>query len=131
MIVEFGGNDILRRRPLEDTEADLRKILQRLGDARVATVLVGVRAPFIGGRYADLFERLSHDFDAPLVADALPDILADPSLKADEVHPNAAGHRRLAEEIAAVVRPLIDARRDLGLPIEPPIHAATSSGGGA
>jgi acyl-CoA thioesterase-1 len=111
VIVEFGGNDILRRMPLEQTEANLRTVLERLAKARVAAVLVDVRPPYIGGRYADAFERLSDAFDAPRVDDALADILATPALKADEVHPNAAGHRQLAEAVAEVVRPLIQARR--------------------
>jgi acyl-CoA thioesterase-1 len=111
VILEFGGNDILRRMPLESTEANLRQVLERLAAARVAVVLVDIRPPYIGGRYSDVFERLSDEFGAPRVDDALADILATPALKADEVHPNAAGHRQLAEAVAAVVRPLLEARR--------------------
>ncbi len=120
VLVEFGGNDILRRVPIERTEDNLRQVLDKLRSRRVAAVLVGVRAPYIGGRYAEMFERLSSEFDAPLVDDALADILADPSLKADEIHPNATGHRLLAEAIAQTLRPLIDRRRELGLTVALP-----------
>jgi acyl-CoA thioesterase-1 len=120
VIVELGGNDILQRVPLAETEGNLRRILERLRARRVAAILVGVRAPLIGGRYADLFDRLADEFDVPLVDDALVDILADPALKADEIHPNAAGHRRLAEAVAEVARPLIDERRRLGFAVAAP-----------
>jgi lysophospholipase L1-like esterase len=110
VIVELGGNDLLRRVPLERTEGAMRQILDRLIAARVVPVLVEIHGPF-GGQYGDLFERLEEDYDVPLVEDALPDILSDRSLKADEIHPNAAGHDRLAEAVAEEVEPLIEARR--------------------
>ena len=117
VVVEFGGNDILRRVPIEQTEANLRRLLERLRAARVAAVLVGVRAPYIGGRHADLFERLSREFGAPLIDDALADILAEPALKADQIHPNSKGHRQLAQAVAEVLRPLIEDRRQQGLAV--------------
>jgi acyl-CoA hydrolase len=115
VIVELGGNDILHRRPLADLERDLRSIVERLLAARVLVVLVGVRPPYIGGAYEDLFADLATKYDLPLVADALADILADPRLKADGVHPNAAGHERLAEAVAAQVAKLIERRRKAGI----------------
>jgi lysophospholipase L1-like esterase len=114
VIVELGGNDILHRRPLADIERDLRTIVERLQAARVVVLLVGVRPPYIGGAYEDLFAELASDYDVPVVADALADILADARLKADSVHPNAAGHQRLAEAVAARVRQLIERRKKAG-----------------
>jgi acyl-CoA thioesterase-1 len=36
----------------------------------------------------------------PLVAGVLAEVLSDPELKADAIHPNADGYRKLAEGIA-------------------------------
>jgi acyl-CoA thioesterase-1 len=113
VIVELGGNDLLRQVPMERTEKAMRQILDRLIASRVVPVLVEIHGPF-GGRYRDLFERLEEDYEVPLVEDALPDILADPRLKADSIHPNAAGYARLAEAVADEVAPLLEARRELG-----------------
>lgn len=110
VIVELGGNDILRRVPPERTEVALRQILDRLLAARVAPMLVEVDAPF-AGRYADIYERLADDYDVPVVEDVLGDILRDASLKSDSIHPNARGHEELAEAIAGEVEPLLEARR--------------------
>jgi lysophospholipase L1-like esterase len=49
----------------------------------------------------------------PVVADALRKILLDPSLKADEIHPNDRGHARLAEAVAATIEPLVRRHRRL------------------
>ena len=113
VIVELGGNDLLRQVPIEETERSLRAVLEQLLAARVLPVLVEVRAPF-GHRYPDLFARLHHDYKAPLVDGVLGDILTDPSLKSDGVHPNAAGYRKLAEAVAEKVEPLLRKRRRLG-----------------
>jgi lysophospholipase L1-like esterase len=119
LIVGLGGNDILRRRPAEDTERDLAAILDRLLAARVAVVLVPLDAPLVGGGYAAMYERLAERYDVPLVDDVLRNVLSDPSRKSDQIHPNAAGYADLARAVAEVVEPIVEARRELGLPVAP------------
>jgi acyl-CoA thioesterase-1 len=112
VIVELGGNDILRQVPIESTEEALDSILRQLLAARVLPVLVAVEGPF-GGRHGDMYRRLGKRHRVPVVDDALRKILFDPRLKADEVHPNDLGHARLAEAVAAVVEPLVRQHRRL------------------
>jgi acyl-CoA thioesterase I len=109
VIVELGGNDLLRRVPPEQTEKSLREILDRLVAARVVPVLVELDAPF-GGRYLEIYERLGDEYQVPVVEDTLGEILRDPSLKSDTIHPNAAGQKVLAEAIVEEIEPLIEAR---------------------
>jgi acyl-CoA thioesterase I len=109
VILELGGNDVLRRVPPERTEAALRGILDRLAAARVSTVLVELEVPF-GGAWADVYPRLADDYDVVLIDDVLGDILTEPTLKADTIHPNAAGYERLAAALAAEIAPLVKAR---------------------
>ena len=109
VIVELGGNDILNQVPPERTEAALRQILDRLLAARVVPVLVEIEVPF-ARRYSDLFERLDADYDIPVVEEALGEILVEPALKSDPIHPNAQGHVKLAEAVAEVVEPIVKAR---------------------
>jgi acyl-CoA thioesterase I len=113
VIVELGGNDILRQVPIEETEAALGEIVRRLLAVRVLPVLVAVGGPF-GSRHADMYDRLGDRYHVPVVRRVLRDILLDPALKADEVHPNDEGHARLAAAIAARVQPWLSERRRLG-----------------
>lgn len=110
VIVELGGNDILQQLTPARSEAALREILDRLLAARVVPVLVEIEVPF-RGKYAEVFERIDDDYDIPIVEDALGEILLDADLKADPIHPNAAGHKILAEAVADVVEPIVEARR--------------------
>jgi acyl-CoA thioesterase-1 len=112
VVVELGGNDILRRVPPEETEAALRSLLDRLLAARIVPVLVEIEAPFAAS-YGAVFDRLDDDYDIPIVEDVLGDILTDPALKSDAIHPNARGYERLAEALAGELEPLLDARRRL------------------
>lgn len=111
VIVELGGNDILNRVPPERTEAALRSILQRLLAANVVPMLVEVEVPF-AGRYAEIYGKLADEFNVPVVDDALGDILLDPALKSDPIHPNAQGQVVLAEAVADEIEPLIEARKE-------------------
>lgn len=110
VIVELGGNDLLRQTPIERVEANLTAIVERLLAARIAVVLVEIHGPFGGGRYADLFERLGEKYHVPVLEDALPDILSDPKLKSDEIHPNAAGYAKLAEAVSEELEPILKRR---------------------
>jgi acyl-CoA thioesterase I len=110
VIVELGGNDVLRQVPPEETERSLRGILDRLLAARVVPVLVEMDAPF-GGRYQEIYERLGDEYHVPVVEDAIGEILRDRSLKSDTIHPNARGQQVLAEAVAEEIKPLIQARR--------------------
>jgi acyl-CoA thioesterase-1 len=112
VIVELGGNDILRQVPPEETERSLRQILDRLLSARVVPVLVEMDAP-LGGRYKEIYERLGDEYHVPVVEDAIATILGDRSLKSDTVHPNAEGQKVLAEAIADEIAPILKKRRKL------------------
>jgi acyl-CoA thioesterase-1 len=109
VIVELGGNDILRQVPPEQTERSLRQILDRLLSARTVPVLVEMDAPF-GGRYKEIYERLGKEYHVPVVEDAIARILGDRSLKSDTVHPNAEGQKVLADAIADEIVPILKAR---------------------
>lgn len=110
VIVELGGNDFLRRRPENQVREDLRVILNEVRHAGIPVVLVAVpRFSLVGAVVgalpdADLYEQLAKEEKVPLVPKVFARILSDPALKADQIHPNAAGYRQLAEGIAERLR---------------------------
>ena len=109
VVIGLGGNDILRRVPIENTEEALSQIIERLLDAGVVPLLLEVRGPF-GGRYRKLFDRLERRHGVPVVRDVLPGLLLDRRYKSDAIHLNAAGYELLAREVAGEIHPLIRRR---------------------
>ncbi len=109
VIVELGGNDVLRRVPPEQTEQNLRGIIDRVISARAVPVLVEMDAPF-GGDYLVIYERLGDEYGIPVIEETLGEILRDRALKSDTIHPNAEGQKVLAEAIAEEIEPILEAR---------------------
>ena len=119
VIVELGGNDLLRRRPVEQAEADLSALVDSLLAAGSAVVLVETEAPLFGGAYDELAATVARRAGIPLVEGVVGEVLADPSRKSDQIHPNAAGYADIARAVAHVVAPLLEERRRRGLPVAP------------
>jgi acyl-CoA thioesterase-1 len=117
-VVELGGNDFLRRVPVEDTLRNLETITKRLVGAgtMVALLHVNVGAGLVADPYLDGYRALARRHGALLVEDALEGVLTDRSLRLDAIHPNAAGHRCVAARVAAALGTLLresDKRKNL------------------
>jgi acyl-CoA thioesterase-1 len=103
VILEHGGNDILRHRDLHRTEENLRQMVLLVRQDGASVVLVGIPSlGFFLGTHP-LYEHLAESLNVPLEGDALADILGKGDLKSDFIHPNAAGYRALAEAICRLL----------------------------
>jgi acyl-CoA hydrolase len=105
VLVTLGGNDMLRRLPQEQTVANLSQILGLVKAHGAKAVLLATPRPSIAGAVfnklsaADFYQQVAKDQQVALIDDALADVLSDPQLKGDQLHPNAAGHALLSKKI--------------------------------
>lgn len=112
-IVELGANDMLRGVDPAVTRANLDKILARLGQEKIPTLLAGMRAaPNLGPAYAAAFDRIFPDLakahDVPLFPFFLDGVATMAALnQRDGIHPNAAGVKAIVERITPAVVELI------------------------
>ncbi len=115
LVVALGANDGLRGLPLDELRANLAAIVER-GRARGARVLLcGMEVPpNLGPEHSARFRAVFHDVAREKRVDAfLPFLLAgvagDPALNlGDSIHPNAVGHRLLAENVWSALQPLLE-----------------------
>lgn len=105
LVLCHGGNDILRFNNDDKTAANLRAMVKLATGQGVEVVLIGVPKPglFLSDGAA-FYQRIARDFRIPYAGEILAEILGSPSLKSDAIHPNAAGYRKLAEAVAALLR---------------------------
>ena len=104
MIVCLGGNDMLRKLDETQTRNNLREIITRIKRRGIAVVLVGVPKLALITSAPAFYAELAQDFDIPYEGKVVTDVLYRAELKADPIHPNANGYRRMAEAIAELLK---------------------------
>jgi acyl-CoA thioesterase-1 len=113
LLLDLGGNDMLRGLPPEDSEKNLRAILDQLRQRQIPVLLTGMMAaPNMGKDYGAKFDaiypRLAKDYGLPLYPFFLDGVIGNPRLmQADSIHPNPAGVNIIVGKIAPVVAGLL------------------------
>lgn len=101
VLVVAGGNDFLRRMPESGVREALAACIAQAHAAAVPLVLIPVpRFGLAGVANAPLYAEVAKSRQVPLIDAGIADTLRAPALRADAVHPNAAGYRAMAESIA-------------------------------
>lgn len=104
LILCHGGNDMLRRQDQQQLRANIAAMLQMARDQGIAVLLVAVPEPGFSLKPPALYGDLAKEFNLPLDSKTIAAILKKSELKSDQVHPNAAGYRRMAEAFAELLR---------------------------
>jgi len=105
VLVALGGNDMLRHVPEQQTIVNLEKMITLIKTHGAKPVLLAtpnpspVRAVFQNLTAPDFYRKVAEEQHVPLIEDAIAEVLSDPKLKGDALHPNAAGHVLLCEKI--------------------------------
>jgi len=113
VILALGINDGLRGVPIATVERNLETMIERARSRNIAVLLCGMEAPPIGGlnysiEFHRLYARLAERYNLPLVPFFLLRVAGNPDLNLDDrFHPNAAGHRVIAETIWPYLRPML------------------------
>ena len=102
VVIELGGNDMLRRVPDADIVANLDAMIEAVRARGAKVVLMAAPKPSAVGALtglspATLYGDLAQRRKAPVIGKALPGVLSDANLRLDLLHPTAAGHRVLAD----------------------------------
>ena len=109
VIVELGGNDMLRGLPPEQARANLDAILVELGRRHIAVLLAGMRAaPNLGLAYVRDFDGMYPALAARHKVRLYPFFVAGVAgdralLQADGLHPNARGVRIIVDRLRGPV----------------------------
>jgi len=113
-ILELGINDAFRGTTVDDIRNNLQAIIDQVKarNPQVRIVIAGMQLPNSSAddyvfAFGKMFGELAEKNNAVLVPYLLEGVAGDPSLNLpDGIHPNAAGHRILAENVWRVLQPI-------------------------
>ena len=115
VVISIGANDGLRGLPLSELEKNLESIINqitsKLPSARL--MLAGIKLPLnFGAEYSSefeaVFERVAKKNKISFLPFLLEGVAGNPSLNLpDRVHPNAEGHKIMANQVWSAIKPLV------------------------
>lgn len=120
LIIELGGNDGLRGLDPGSTRSNLVAMIDRARERQpgMRVLLTEMEVPAnLGddyvGRFREVFPAVAREKDVALIPGFLEGVAGLPEMnQADLIHPTAAGHRRLAENVWEILRPVLEAAAD-------------------
>jgi acyl-CoA thioesterase-1 len=107
VIVEFGGNDFLRKVPKADTIKNLGEVIERIHQHGAIVALVDISAGFFFQEYRAAFKKLAKDKKTIFVPVVLTNIITNPAMKSDFFHPNARGYQMIAKRVYQAIAPYL------------------------
>ena len=99
VIIEFGGNDFLRKIPRTVTVDNIKEMVERAQAKGAMVAIVDISAGMFLGEYHTAFYNLAKESGAIFIPQILNGIITNPSLKSDFLHPNAAGYKIVTQRI--------------------------------
>ena len=115
VILAIGINDGLRGVPVSTVERNIAAMIERAQARGIQVLLCGMEAPPVGPGgliytvdFHRMYTRLADRYRVPLVPFFLTAIIGNDEWNLDDsLHPNAAGHRVIAEAIWPHLRPML------------------------
>jgi acyl-CoA thioesterase I len=113
VVVEFGGNDGLRGLRIEDSRANLDKIVATLKATGAKVVLAGITLPPDYGpdyikQFDDTYTLTAKKYNVPLLPFLLKGVFGvDGMMQRDQTHATADGNKVVAKNILPLIVPLL------------------------
>ena len=105
IVLGLGANDMLRRINPDQTENNLRKIIEIVKTRNIKIILAGMKASPTNGlaykkKFDDIFPKLAEEYDLNLIPFLLKEVALNPKFnQSDGIHPNYEGAKVISETI--------------------------------
>jgi acyl-CoA thioesterase-1 len=116
LIVALGGNDALRGLPIDELRRNLSAIIEGAQARGITVILAGMEAPPNFGRsyiveFHEVYREVAKTYGVAFLPFLLEGVAGVESLnQRDGIHPTAQGARLVANNVWAVLRPLLEQR---------------------
>jgi acyl-CoA thioesterase-1 len=103
VIIEFGGNDFIKKLPQEETLKNLKEMVELIQAKGAMVAIVDISAGMFFAEYRKIYGKLAQETGAIFIPNILSGIITNPSMKSDFLHPNAEGYKIIAERILRAI----------------------------
>ena len=113
VVLEFGGNDGLRGLPIEQTEANLSEMIDKLQKSGAEVALAGITLPPDYGKdyiakFNSMYPAMAKKYHLPLLPFLLKDVYGVPGdMQDDATHATAKGNKQVAVNVEGLVKPML------------------------
>ncbi|MDD5432440.1 MAG: arylesterase [Candidatus Omnitrophica bacterium] len=111
VIIEFGGNDFLRKVSPELTVNNIKQMVERIQEKGAMVAIVDVSAGMLMKEYRPAYFKIAKDNGAIFVPSIMSGIITNPSMKSDFLHPNGNGYKLIAQRILKKISPYLNHRQ--------------------
>lgn len=108
VIVLLGGNDYLRKVPIDETFSNLGKIVDAIHVDGGRVLLLGVRGGLLRDIFEERFEEFAESKDVEFVPNVLDGLIGKKEYMSDAIHPNNAGYAIIADRVEPVLRRMLE-----------------------
>ena len=109
IVLGLGANDMLRRINPDQTESNLRKIIEIIKTKNIKIILAGMKASPTNGlaykkKFDNIFPKLAEEYDLTLIPFLLKKVALNPKLnQSDGIHPNYEGVKVISKTIKDIL----------------------------
>jgi lysophospholipase L1-like esterase len=107
VLIEFGANDFFKKIPIVSTKKNIESIVDKIQASGATAVILCTEDNQLPELRRILVE-ISNDKNAPILSGILNEIWTDRTLFADDLHPNSAGYKIVAEKVYERIKPLLE-----------------------
>ncbi|MDO3384704.1 arylesterase [Gilvimarinus sp. SDUM040013] len=104
LLLCHGGNDILRNLDKSAMQSNLQSMIDMAYERGIPVVLIAVPQRSLLLRAETRYQDLARQNQLVFAPNVVADVLGERALRSDQIHPNAAGYKIIAETIAQLLR---------------------------
>ena len=103
LILCHGANDMLQKKNLDSMQQNLSQMIEMAQQRNIQVVLMSVPEASLFLPDIPQYQQLAEQYDLPLQNDIIKNVVKQPSLRSDMIHPNGSGYALIAEAIYALL----------------------------
>lgn len=105
LIIELGGNDMLRKIPITSIIDNFEQMINIAQAKNIQVILMAIPEVSVFAAItanlddAKFYKAISKQKKIPLITTAVSEVLSDANLRLDQIHPNEQGHITLSDKV--------------------------------